>query len=157
MSDLKHVVVALVEKHLPDESHFIVEVKIDRVGDKTKVLILVDADQGMTIAACAKLSRALAGELETDDVIGEAYTLEVSSPGLDYPLANQRQYLKNLNRSLKVQMTTGEELLGKLLTVTEEGLTLLVSKKEKGKKAYEEEVTLLFEVIKKSIVQVSFN
>ena len=157
MSDLKQVVVALVEKHLLDESHFIVEVKIDRVGDKTKVLILVDADQGMTIAACAKLSRALAGELETDDVIGEAYTLEVSSPGLDYPLSGKRQYLKNQGRSLKVQVTTGEELLGKLLEVGEESITLLVTKKEKGKKAYEEEVTLPFEVIKKSIVQVSFN
>lgn len=157
MSDLKQVVVALVEKHLPDESHFIVEVKIDRVGDKTKVLILVDADQGMTIAACAKLSRALAGELETDDVIGEAYILEVSSPGLDYPLSDKRQYLKNQGRSLKVQMNSGEELLGKLLSVEEEGLKLLVTKKEKGKKAYEEEVPLAFVEIKKSIVQVSFN
>jgi ribosome maturation factor RimP len=157
MSDLKQVVVALVEKHLLDESHFLVEVKIDRVGDKTKVLILVDADQGMTIAACAQLSRALAGELETDDVIGEAYTLEVSSPGLDYPLSEKRQYVKNQGRSLKIQLTSGEELLGKLLAVAEDGLKLLVVKKEKGKKAYEEEVSLPFEVIKKSIVQVSFN
>jgi ribosome maturation factor RimP len=157
MSDLKQVVVALVEKHLLDESHFLVEVKIDRVGDKTKVLILVDADQGMTIAACAKLSRALAGELETDDVIGEAYTLEVSSPGLDYPLSEKRQYIKNQGRSLKIHLTSGEEFLGKLLAVEEEGLKLLVTKKEKGKKAYEEEVSLPFQEIKKSIVQVSFN
>ncbi|MCE2778964.1 MAG: hypothetical protein LW824_15360 [Algoriphagus sp.] len=108
MSDLKHVIVDLVEKHLPDAEHFIVEVKIERVADKTKVLVLVDADQGMTIASCALLSRALSGELETSDLLEEAYTLEVSSPGLDYPLTEKRQYLKNLGRLLKVYLVTGE-------------------------------------------------
>jgi ribosome maturation factor RimP len=157
MSDLKHVIVDLVEKHLPDAEHFIVEVKIERVADKTKVLVLVDADQGMTIASCALLSRALSGELETSDLLEEAYTLEVSSPGLDYPLTEKRQYLKNLGRLLKVYLVTGEEVLGKLKEVEELGIKLGVTKKEKGKKSIEEERIVSFTEIKKSIVQVSFN
>lgn len=157
MSDLKHVIVDLVEKHLPDAEHFIVEVKVERVADKTKVLVLVDADQGMTIAACAKLSRALSGELETNELMEEAYTLEVSSPGLDYPLTEKRQYLKNQGRSLKVYLQTGEEILGKLKEVEELGIKLGVTKKEKGKKSVEEERIVSFTEIKKSIVQVSFN
>jgi len=157
MSDLKHVIVDLVEKHLPDAEHFIVEVKVERVADKTKVLVLVDADQGMTIAACAKLSRALSGELETNELLEEAYTLEVSSPGLDYPLTEKRQYLKNQGRSLKVYLQTGEEILGKLKEVEELGIKLGVTKKEKGKKGVEEERIVPFNEIKKSIVQVSFN
>ena len=157
MSDLKHVIVDLVEKHLPDAEHFIVEVKIERIADKTKVLVLVDADQGMTIASCALLSRALSGELETSDLLEEAYTLEVSSPGLDYPLTEKRQYLKNLGRLLKVYLVTGEEILGKLKEVEELGIKLGVTKKEKGKKSIEEERIVSFTEIKKSIVQVSFN
>jgi ribosome maturation factor RimP len=157
MSDLKHVIVDLVEKHLPDAEHFIVEVKIERVADKTKVLVLVDADQGMTIAACAKLSRALSGELEANELLEEAYTLEVSSPGLDYPLTEKRQYIKNQGRSLKVYLQTGEEILGKLKEVEELGIKLGVTKKEKGKKSVEEERIVPFNEIKKSIVQVSFN
>ena len=157
MSDLKHVIVDLVEKHLPDAEHFIVEVKVERVADKTKVLVLVDADQGMTIAACAKLSRALSGELEANELLEEAYTLEVSSPGLDYPLTEKRQYLKNQGRSLKVYLQTGEEILGKLKEVEELGIKLGVTKKEKGKKSVEEERIVPFNEIKKSIVQVSFN
>jgi len=157
MSDLKHVIVDLVEKHLPDAEHFIVEVKVERVADKTKLLVLVDADQGMTIAACAKLSRALSGELETSELLEEAYTLEVSSPGLDYPLTEKRQYLKNQGRSLKVYLQTGEEILGKLKEVEELGIKLGVTKKEKGKKSVEEERIVSFTEIKKSIVQVSFN
>jgi ribosome maturation factor RimP len=157
MSDLKHVILDLVQKHLPDASHFIVEVKVERVLDKTKILILVDADQGMTIAACASLSRALSGELETNELLEEAYTLEVSSPGLDYPLTEKRQYLKNLERSLKVYLITGAEVLGKLKEVNELGIKLVVTKKEKGKKSVEEEQLISFNEIKKSIVQVSFN
>jgi ribosome maturation factor RimP len=157
MSDLKHVILDLVEKHLPDAEHFIVEVKVERVADKTKVLVLVDADQGMTIAACAKLSRALSAELETDELMEEAYILEVSSPGLDYPLTEKRQYLKNQGRSLKVYLQSGEEILGKLKEVEELGIKLGVTKKEKGKKSVEEERIVSFTEIKKSIVQVSFN
>ena len=157
MSDLKHVILDLVEKHLPDEEHFIVEVKIDRVADKTKILILVDADQGMTIAACASLSRALSGELETNELLEEAYTLEVSSPGLDYPLTEKRQYQKNIGRTLKVFLLFGEEVSGKLKEVEEQGIKLVVTKKEKGKKSVEEEHSFAFNELKKSIVQVSFN
>ena len=157
MSDLKHVILDLVQKHLPNEEHFIVEVKIDRVADKTKILILVDADQGMTIAACASLSRALSGELETNEQLGEAYILEVSSPGLDYPLTEKRQYQKNSGRSLKVYLVSGEEVVGKLKEVEEQGIKLVVTKKEKGKKSSEEEQSVSYNEIKKSIVQVSFN
>lgn len=157
MSDLKHVILELVQKHLPDEEHFIVEVKIDRVADKTKILILVDADQGMTIAACASLSRALSGELETNEQLDEAYILEVSSPGLDYPLTEKRQYQKNTGRSLKVYLVSGEEIIGKLKEVEEQGIKVVVTKKEKGKKSVEEEQIISFNEIKKSIVQVSFN
>ena len=126
MSDLKHVILNLVQKHLPNEEHFIVEVKVDWVADKTKIIILVDADQGMTIAACASLSRALSGELETNEQLDEAYI-------------------------------SGEEIVGKLKDVEEQGIKLLVTKKEKGKKSIEEEQSISYNEIKKSIVQVSFN
>ena len=157
MSDLKYVILDLVQKHLPGPEYFIVEVKIERGVDKTKMLILVDADQGMTIASCALLSRALAGELETSELLVEAYTLEVSSPGLDYPLTEKRQYLKNIGRSLKVYLLSGEEVLGKLKEVEEQGIKLVVVKKEKGKKSVEEELSIFSNEIKKSVVQVSFN
>jgi ribosome maturation factor RimP len=53
-------------------------------------------------------------------------------------------------------LNEGTELLGKLLEVSDSGLKLEVIKKEKGKKAVEEEIQVLFENMKKSIVQVSF-
>lgn len=156
LSDVKQAVLELVEKYLPDESHFVVEVKMEEKAGKTRLLILIDADQGITIETCALVSRKVSEELETQDLIGDAYILEVSSPGLDYPLNTVRQYQKNLGRELKLTLSSGSELQGKLLEVAEDSIKLLIKRKEKGKKATEEEVSVLFADIKKSIVQVSF-
>ncbi|SFU02745.1 ribosome maturation factor RimP [Algoriphagus locisalis] len=157
MTELKQAIEEIVEKHLPDENHFVVEVKLSERSGKTLLNILLDADEGVTIQACAKLSRAVSEELEAKEMMPEAYILEVSSPGLDFPLSSRRQFQKNINRELLVSLTSGEEVLGKLLEVSEAGIKLLVKKKkEKGKKATEEEVALPFEEMKKSIVQVSF-
>jgi ribosome maturation factor RimP len=53
-------------------------------------------------------------------------------------------------------LASGSDLQGKLLQVGEDSIKLLTKRKEKGKKAIEEEVEVPFTEIKKSIVQVSF-
>ena len=156
MSDLKHTIQTIVEKHLPDENHFIVEVRMAEKNGKTLLNILMDSDEGVTIEACARLSRNVSGELEENEIMPEAYTIEVSSPGLDYPLSSERQYKKNIGRELKVNHSGDKEEIGKLLEVTAEGIKLLVKRKEKGKKATEEELMIPYGEVKKSVVQVSF-
>jgi ribosome maturation factor RimP len=156
MSEFKRSVQEIVKKHLPDENHFIVEVNLLEKSGKTFLGILIDSDAGVTIQACAKLSRAVSEELEAKEMVPEAYVLEVSSPGVDYPLSNKRQFQKNIKRELKITLVTGEEVTGKLLEVGDNEVKLSVVKKEKGKKAAEEETEIPFEKMKKSIVQVSF-
>jgi ribosome maturation factor RimP len=156
MTELKRLIEELVEKHLPDENHFLVEVGISDKGGKKLLTILVDADAGVTIRACSKISRAVSEEIEVKELMPEAYILEVSSPGVDYPLNSKRQFQKNIGRSLKITLNEGTELLGKLLDVSDAGLKLEVINKGKGKKVVEEEVQVPFENMKKSIVQVSF-
>lgn len=156
MSRLSQEVENLVLKNLPDESHFIVDIKLEEKAGKMRLLILIDADQGVTIDTCAKVSRSISEELESSDLIADAFILEVSSPGLDFPLSSPRQYQKNVDRELKVLLQSGAELTGRLIEVLEDSIKLLVRKKEKGKKATEEEQVLPFAEIKKSIVQVSF-
>jgi ribosome maturation factor RimP len=156
MTELKKSIEELVEKHLPDENHFIVEVSISDKGGKKLLNILVDADGGMTIRTCSKISRAVSEEIEAKMLMPEAYILEVSSPGVDYPLGSRRQFQKNIDRSLKITLNDGAELIGKLLEVNDSGVKLSVMRKEKGKKAEDVEIQVPFDNMKKSIVQVSF-
>lgn len=125
-------------------------------GGKTLLNLLIDSDQGVTIQTCARISRLVSEELEAKEIMPEAYTIEVSSPGVDYPLSSKRQYLKNIGRELKVNLSADKEVVGKLLDVDNSGIKMLVKRKEKGKKATEEELIIPFEEVKKSIVQVSF-
>jgi ribosome maturation factor RimP len=153
---LKQTIEEIVEKHLPDASHFIVDIMLAEKAYKPHLKILIDADAGLSIDTCAKLSRSVGEEIEAKDILPDAYVLEVSSPGLDYPLSSKRQYAKNIGRRLKVSLTDGKEIEGELLAVGNADILLKIKNKEKGKKATDEELNLLLDQIKKSIVLVSF-
>jgi ribosome maturation factor RimP len=156
MNDLKDRLEALVIDCLPDEGHFLVDLQLTSKSNQLLLNILIDADTGLTIDSCAKVSRAVSGEIEALELIDSAYRIEVSSPGVDFPLSSERQYRKNIGRELKVFLQDGKELKGKLISVSESGIVLEAKMKEKGKKAVLQEVNVAFEDIKKSVVQVSF-
>lgn len=153
---LKNTLEEIVAKHLPDDNHFVVDIIVAGIGNKSQVRILIDSDKGVSIDACAKVSRAVGDEIEAKELITEAFVLEVSSPGLDHPLTSRRQYLKNIERKLKVSMSDGKDIEGILSEVGNTDIKLLTKVKEKGKKAQELMLTIPFEQIKKSIVLVSF-
>lgn len=154
--EIEQTIAEIVEKHLPDDSHFVVEVTLHQKGSKGMLSILIDSDQGVNIDTCAKVSREVSEEMEAKQLIEDAYTIEVSSPGVDYPLSSRRQYQKNIGRKLKIMKESGEILEGELNAVDQTGVILVVKKKEKGKKATEEEASIAFNQIKKSTVLVSF-
>jgi ribosome maturation factor RimP len=153
---LRQTIEEIVEKHLPDESHFIVDIQIIEKGPKPQVKIVVDADEGLRIDTCAKLSRQVGEELEAKELLPDAYVLEVTSPGIDYPLSSKRQYQKNIGRKLQVINIDDVKYEGELTAVSPTDIEMIVKNKEKGKKATEEKITLALDKIKKSIVLVSF-
>lgn len=156
MEDLKQKLVELVERNLPDEEHFLIDLQVTPKKDQMNLNILIDADQGLTIDTCAKVSRLVSEEIDALDLIDSAYRIEVSSPGVDFPLSSVRQYRKNVGRELKVLLSDGKEQKGKLIEANENGIILSVKVKEKGKKAVEKELPIAYDEIKKSVVQVSF-
>jgi len=130
-----------------DDSLFLVDVKIKGNTGNQKVLVFVDGDNGISIDACSRISRRISADLEEVDVIPGKYTLEVSSPGLDFPIVLHRQYVKNVGRALDVELNNGSKEEGELLEVTDDAIVL------KGEK---ENRSLKFEEIKQSKVKVSF-
>jgi ribosome maturation factor RimP len=83
------------------------------------------------------------------------FSLEVSSPGLDEPLKNGRQYTKNIGRSVEVTLNDGTRREGKLTAATGEGI-VVEWEEGKGKKKETKTETILFENIKSTKVQVKF-
>lgn len=153
--DLKDQIFKIAEEHLKDEDHYIVDIVISSSNGPKKVLVLLEGDNGVTIDDCADLSRALGNELEETNLIEEAFRLEVSSPGVDYPLQSLRQYKKNIGRNVKISLREGKDLKGVLKAAAEEKV-LLNQELKKGKKTEYKEVEIAVSDIKKTIVQISF-
>lgn len=154
MAEIKEKIDELVNKHLKDSDLFLVETAIAGGNNVKKITVLVDSDEGVNIDACAKLSRNLSQDLDELDVIGEKYTLDVSSPGLDQPLKLERQYKKNVGRNVKVITTEGQEIKGKLKEVQNNGIVIQSTPSKKRPEVVENKIN--FEQIKHTTVLVSF-
>jgi ribosome maturation factor RimP len=144
----------LVEEKIADRPNlFIVEIKMLPNG---KLMILMDGDNGIGIDDCAAISRHVGFHIEEENLIDSAYTLEVSSPGLDAPLTSIRQYFKNIGRNLAIKMADGGKREGRLSSVTEDAIVIEEKIKEKGKKADEIESAIPINQITEIKVLISF-
>ena len=74
----------------------VLRVQIDRPGPAST------AEDSVSVEDCAHVSRDLSAMLDVDDVVPTAYTLEVSSPGLDRPLRGADDYRRFAGRRAKV-------------------------------------------------------
>ena len=77
-------------------------------GGRTAVLqVMVErTDRAeMTVEDCAGVSRAVSALLDVEDPIGGAYTLEVSSPGIDRPLTRQADFARFAGFEAQIELS----------------------------------------------------
>jgi ribosome maturation factor RimP len=144
---------------------FILQVLSDRpdlfcVRTKIKptqnIKVYLDGDMGVTIEDCTKINRALYKLIEETALFPSGdFSLEVSSPGVDEPLVNLRQYQKNIGRKVMVVFTDDSQKEGILQEVAVSDI-ILETVIGKGKKAVTEKLVIPFSKIKATTVQVIF-
>lgn len=130
---------------------FIVGIKVKPTNN---IKLFIDADSGFSIEKSIFINRKLRHIIEESGMFPEGdFSLEVSSPGVDEPLTQFRQYNKNVGRKVTVTGHDDKETTGMLTAVTETEVTLEVKKpKEKAPV----QVVIPFTDIKKTIVQIIF-
>ncbi len=153
---MKGVVETLLNEALAEnEALFLVDLSI---SESNKITVLVDGDQGIPISECVRISRFIQEGLDAEEW---DYSIDVSSPGLDMPLKNVRQYKKNFGRKLKVTLTDGSDIEGTLTAADEEKITLEWKQREpkpvgKGKHTVEKIREITYTEIKEAMVQIIF-
>ena len=128
-----------------------------RQKDKN-IEVFVDCDGGINLEKCHKISRAIEAYLDESQVLGESYTLDVSSPGVGTPLKMVRQYQNNIGRNIEVK-TKEENIEGMLKEVSEDGVIVFyVEKKKEGKKNIKTDVnkSIPFSEIEIAKIKISF-
>ena len=82
----------------------IVEVEFKQ-GHSPALTVYIDTENGVDLDTCEKFHRAIDPVLdELDPTFGAAYTLNVSSPGLDRPLKTERDFNKCMGQKVEVKL-----------------------------------------------------
>ncbi|MGW7520332.1 ribosome maturation factor RimP [Streptomyces sp. NPDC054796] len=148
----------LLEPLVSEKGLDLEEIDVTPAGKRRVLRVVVDSDDGVQLDTCAELSRALSELLdETDAMGGSPYVLEVTSPGADRPLTEQRHYRRALGRLIKAHLTEeagGGELTARITGLDDEGLDLEVPG-VKGRKPTRRR--LAFGEIAKARVEIEFN
>ena len=74
------------------------------MGKHTVLRIYIDSPDGITVKDCSDVSHQVSGVLEVEEPITGAFTLEVSSPGIDRPLFNFEQFKKFVGSKVKLKL-----------------------------------------------------
>ncbi|MHA8053434.1 ribosome maturation factor RimP [Aquirufa sp. Wall-65K1] len=157
MGDLSEKIREWLLAYVGDGPIFLVDLQVSQGAKRSLVTILVDTLEGISIDECALLSRKLAHHIEENLWIEEAYNLEVSSPGLDFPLTQGWQFQKNIGRKVKVWMKKEGQFEGVLLAYNEDSIEVLTEKTLKHRVIVAKESTWIsLAEIDKIKVQVSF-
>lgn len=144
----------LVDETLAEEpEYFRVQVKIKPTNN---VKVFIEGDKGITIEKCVRFNRALYKKLEEGAIFPDGdFSLEVSSPGVDEPLKERRQYNRNIGKDVEVVFVDGAKKEGKLLQVADADI-IIETVEGKGKKAVTQQLVIPFNNIKTTTVQIKF-
>ena len=137
-----------------NESLYLIELSI---SVNNKIQVVVDGDNGVSLSETMRISRVINDNFDREV---EDFSLEVTTPDIAHPLKVKRQYIKNLNRILKVK-TEEEELEGTLITADEDKIVLQWKVREpkpvgKGKVTVNKIATLEYTEIKEAKVKILF-
>ena len=150
---LKDQISELVTPAVSDQGFYLEDVHVATPGSHRIVTCIVDGDASLNLDQVTSVSRVISELLDEAAFMGETpFTLEVTSPGVDRPLTQPRHFAKNVDRLLKVIKVDGAEVIGRILSNSDQDVTLSVSAKKEIT-----EVVVLLEDIKRAVVEIEFN
>lgn len=93
----------IAEPAIQSEGMELVCVECLQMKSRWLVRLYIDRDGGVTIDDCALISDHIGDLLDVNDVPPEAYTLEISSPGLDRPLVKDKDFIRFIGSRVIIQ------------------------------------------------------
>lgn len=93
--------------------------------------IYITAVGGVSLDKCAEVTRILSPILDLEPPLQGAYTLEISSPGIERPLKNLNHYERSIGEYVKVKLINTDKIIGKLESVNDKEIVLVEDDGEK--------------------------
>ncbi len=102
MSNTESTVAQIINPKLVELGFELVDIKYTREGGNWFLRIFIDQTKGIGLEDCQLVSENIDPLLDKYDPIPHAYTLEVSSPGLDRPLKKPADFARFIGESVKI-------------------------------------------------------
>jgi ribosome maturation factor RimP len=128
-------------------------VEIIPAGKRRLLRVVVDGDgpdgAGPLLDDLAEASKAASAALDRADVAGNAaYIFEVTSRGVSRPLELPRHWRRNAGRLVAVRLAEGDTITGRIVSNTEEGVSLNVDGEDRQ---------VRFADVERALIQVELN
>jgi ribosome maturation factor RimP len=118
----------LLEPIIKDLGYELIVLEFGGSSGSGTLRLFIDGPNGITLTDCEKVSREVAAVLDVEDPIHTAYQLEVSSPGMDRPLAKPEHFEQFKGEVARVQMLAPVDgrrrFQGRVVGATAETVTL---------------------------------
>jgi len=146
--NIKKEILILANQVADEQGIEVVDVELFGKG-KLLLRVVIDREGGVTLGDCESFSRSFEAILDVENLIPGSYTLEVSSPGLDRPLKEIKDFEKSTGKLARLVTTEKIEnqnfFIGRIIEVSKVLIRILV---------HEREITIPFEKIAKARLEV---
>ena len=127
---LKEEISELVTPAVVGAGFYLEDVEILNAGRSRVVTCIVDGDIPLNLDQVTVVTKAISALLDEAAFLDEtAFTLEVTSPGVERPLTLPRHWRKNHDRLIKIVLTNGEVVEGRIAASDEVSVTVTGGKR----------------------------
>lgn len=141
--------ISMLAKQIADEQGMEI-FDIELLGKGKIILrVIIDREGGVTLDDCERFSKSFGALLDVEDPLPRSYLLEVSSPGLDRPLKDIKDFEKNSGKLVRIitieKVENQSFFLGRITDIKNNFITLSTKNKD---------IAIPFEKISKANLEV---
>jgi len=149
---LKDLIADAIRPAVENAGFFLEDVFTSNPGNHRIVTCMIDGVAPLSLDEVTVVSREISVILDESPLLTEAFTLEVTSPGIERPLTLPRHWTKNLTRIVKATLNDDTEVSGRL-TEFDDVRAILIENIKGRMKTHE----VAFADIKRANVEIEFN
>ena len=137
MTKLEKELEKIVEPVVNNLGYSLYDIEYVKEGKEWFLRLYIDNEKGIDLDDCEKVSNAVSDELDKVDPIESAYSLEVSSCGLERRLRERKHYEAAVQKRVEIGLFKAVEkskkIIGELECVNDDSIIVLDEEKNKKK------------------------
>jgi len=126
-AQIEDAVFEMAERALEGFGGYVLDVALRGSRGSRVLEVTADTETGITLDELTRVSREIESALDETDYLTERYTLQVTSPGLDWPLTTARDFRRRAGEKIRVEHTLpapSSPVEGEIAGVAEDAVTI---------------------------------